>query len=85
MEKKVGGEYFAGARGEIRTPDLLVRSQTLYPTELRAHAYPEQTTKQGQKLQVPELHGSLGWAKSSIQTFNQSLRSLRGKAEDIFA
>ncbi len=22
--------------GEIRTPDLLVRSQTLYPTELRA-------------------------------------------------
>jgi DNA end-binding protein Ku len=28
-----------GARGEIRTPDLLVRSQTLYPTELRAHAY----------------------------------------------
>jgi hypothetical protein len=27
-----------GARGEIRTPDLLVRSQTLYPTELRAHA-----------------------------------------------
>ena len=30
-----------GARGEIRTPDLLVRSQTLYPTELRAHAYQE--------------------------------------------
>ncbi len=26
-----------GAPGEIRTPDLLVRSQTLYPTELRAH------------------------------------------------
>ena len=25
-----------GAPGEIRTPDLLVRSQTLYPTELRA-------------------------------------------------
>ena len=25
-----------GALGEIRTPDLLVRSQTLYPTELRA-------------------------------------------------
>ncbi len=29
-----------GAPGEIRTPDLLVRSQTLYPTELRAHAFP---------------------------------------------
>jgi hypothetical protein len=26
-----------GAPGEIRTPDLLVRSQALYPTELRAH------------------------------------------------
>ncbi len=27
-----------GAPGEIRTPDLLVRSQALYPTELRARA-----------------------------------------------
>ncbi len=27
-----------GAPGEIRTPDLLVRSQALYPTELRAQA-----------------------------------------------
>jgi len=26
-----------GAPGRIRTSDLLVRSQTLYPTELRAH------------------------------------------------
>lgn len=26
---------FSGAPGEIRTPDLLVRSQTLYPTELQ--------------------------------------------------
>lgn len=26
-----------GAPGGIRTPDLLIRSQTLYPTELRAH------------------------------------------------
>ena len=30
-----------GAPGEIRTPDLLVRSQTLYPTELRARLYLE--------------------------------------------
>ena len=29
--------FITGAPGEIRTPDLLVRSQTLYPTELRAH------------------------------------------------
>ena len=28
----------SGAPGETRTPDLLVRSQPLYPTELRAHA-----------------------------------------------
>ena len=41
-----------GARGEIRTPDLLVRSQTLYPTELRAQALPSQTTKADEKLQV---------------------------------
>jgi hypothetical protein len=33
------GQYFEliGAPGGIRTPGLLVRSQTLYPTELRAH------------------------------------------------
>ena len=29
---------FFGALKGIRTPDLLVRSQTLYPTELSAHA-----------------------------------------------
>jgi len=29
---------FTGAPGETRTPGLLVRSQPLYPTELRAHA-----------------------------------------------
>ena len=28
--------YFNGAPGEIRTPDQLVRSQLLYPAELRA-------------------------------------------------
>ena len=29
----------SGAPGEIRTPGLLVRSQTLYPAELRAHKF----------------------------------------------
>ncbi len=29
---------FSGALKKIRTPDLLVRSQTLYPAELSAHA-----------------------------------------------
>jgi hypothetical protein len=32
----MGPFLFIGAPGEIRTPDLLVRSQALYPTELRA-------------------------------------------------
>ena len=32
----VSNDFF-GAPGEIRTPGLLIRSQTLYPTELRAH------------------------------------------------
>ena len=32
-----------GAPGEIRTPDLLVRSQALYPTELRAHCLAPET------------------------------------------
>lgn len=31
---------FFGAPEGIRTPDLLVRSQTLYPTELAAHTTP---------------------------------------------
>src|SRR5487761_1304820 len=31
-----GSSIFDGAPREIRTPDLLVRSQTLYPTELGA-------------------------------------------------
>src|SRR6202042_2796272 len=38
-DERQRGYRGSGARGEIRTPDLLVRSQTLYPTELRAHAY----------------------------------------------
>ena len=29
--------HINGALGEIRTPDPLVRSQVLYPAELRAH------------------------------------------------
>jgi hypothetical protein len=28
-----------GVPGETRTPNLLIRSQTLYPIELRAHLY----------------------------------------------
>ena len=35
-----GIEYFFGVPGGIRTRDLLIRSQTLYPAELRAHKKP---------------------------------------------
>ena len=30
---------FSRVREKIRTPDLLIRSQTLYPAELRAHFF----------------------------------------------
>jgi hypothetical protein len=41
-----------GAPGEIRTPGLLVRSQTLYPAELRAHL---------DFYYVPTAYSSLGF------------------------
>ena len=34
---KLGGVIHFGTAEGIRTPDLLVRSQTLYPTELQPH------------------------------------------------
>ena len=40
--KKIPEIYISGISGapcEIRTHDLLIRSQTLYPAELRAHAF----------------------------------------------
>src|SRR5581483_5146805 len=45
LEVALGGwltglELFSGAPGETRTPDLLVRSQPLYPAELRARYRP---------------------------------------------
>lgn len=39
-KKKLPKKYFPeafGVPGGIRTPDLLVRSQSLYPAELQAH------------------------------------------------
>ncbi|GEM_PF-4437003 len=37
MKKTVDFKGFYGTPGGIRTPDLLIRSQTLYPAELLAH------------------------------------------------
>ena len=42
-----------GATGEIRTPDLMVRSHALYPTELRSH------TKTGGERGIRTLDGLL--------------------------
>ena len=60
-----GGDAGSGARGEIRTPDLLVRSQTLYPTELRAHALPTQDYQTG--LKTPSFRVSpADWSASKL-------------------
>ncbi len=40
----VGHPASVGAPGEIRTPDLAVRSRTLYPTELRAQHVKQKAT-----------------------------------------
>jgi hypothetical protein len=37
-KKSLVGREENGAPGEIRTPDLLLRRQSLYPSELRAHS-----------------------------------------------
>ena len=37
LSKEGNWEGINGGPGEIRTPDLLIRSQSLYPAELRAH------------------------------------------------
>lgn len=38
-----------GAPGEIRTPDRLVRSQVLYPAELRAHTINKHSKRGGER------------------------------------
>ena len=50
--------HFIGAPGEIRTPDLLVRSQTLYPTELRARC-PSDPKSTGGERGIRTLEGLL--------------------------
>ena len=39
-DDREGGSGESGAPGRIRTPNLLIRSQTLYPVELRALSEP---------------------------------------------
>ena len=56
-----------GAPGEIRTPDLLVRSQALYPTELRAHITNkrQQCRQKGKEHPRPALFTL--WAPPSLR------------------
>ena len=44
---------FFGAPGEIRTPDLLIRSQTLYPAELQAHGVGRGGSPRGSAMKLP--------------------------------
>ena len=53
-----------GAPGEIRTPDPLVRSQILYPTELRAHIYMFMAEREGFTRDLPS-HSPFGLLASS--------------------
>jgi hypothetical protein len=50
----------SGAPGEIRTPDLLLRRQSLYPTELRAHGTPSVYIDEYRSINVTACHGEAG-------------------------
>lgn len=64
--RRIGGGwrsqfYRNGAPGRIRTHDLLIRSQALYPTELPAHFRFEGRAPSGPRGRVA-TNGPLGWA-----------------------
>jgi hypothetical protein len=42
----------SGAPGEIRTPDLLLRRQPLYPAELRAQTFLQDIIRNFSDLQI---------------------------------
>jgi hypothetical protein len=58
---EVSAKLENGAPGEIRTPDHLVRSQVLYPTELRAHNKKHETMPQmtGGERGIRTLDGAI--------------------------
>jgi hypothetical protein len=64
-----------GAPGGTRTPDLLVRSQTLYPTELRARS--KQILAQGIKLS-PRLPNTSPKTRAVRPLQNRACRTRRG-------
>ena len=52
-----------GAPGEIRTPGLLVRSQPLYPTELRAHKGEHRKKPGGEHPKVTTSSSAKPWPR----------------------
>jgi hypothetical protein len=52
--------YSYGAPGEIRTPGLLVRSQALYPTELRAQRHIDKTSLEAVSPVVRQIETKSG-------------------------
>lgn len=70
QSKSLDGVF--GALGGIRTPDLLVRSQALYPTELQAHfKLPTYVTTFNRKNQ-PDFKKRYPVYSSSLPTFSIS-------------
>jgi hypothetical protein len=47
--------YFSSAPGVTRTRGLLIRSQTLYPTELRAHAVESVLYRRRRNSAMPKI------------------------------
>jgi hypothetical protein len=78
-----------GGPGEIRTPDLTVRSRSLYPTELRA---PKIILLQGTSeifvLSTIDLHGDLSFGVAFIPQWIENTsafrpRSILSSADDL--
>ena len=59
--------------GKIRTPDLLIRSQTLYPAELRAHFFGCASPSNSIQLRGACPERSEGGASQSLDISHQSL------------
>ena len=58
-------KQLSGAPGETRTPDLLVRSQPLYPPELRARALVQFRLNLGPAQVAGQGHAS-GWVRTAL-------------------
>jgi hypothetical protein len=70
------GEREHGAPGEIRTPDLLLRRQPLYPAELRAHGIIYSLHGQGEAFN--HRAGFLGQQRYAASDQKSEIRHSRG-------